>query len=70
MRFIRELNTENKKLLEKISMQSEFSQVRDRAKCILLSYQKFSINELMSIFGASRKTIYNWLTRWEDQQIK
>ncbi len=56
MRFIRELNTETKKLLERISWQSEFPQVRDRAKCILLSYQKLSINELMSIFGVSRKT--------------
>lgn len=29
-----------------------------------------SINELTSIFRVNRKTIYNWLTRWEDQQIK
>jgi len=49
MRFITELNTETKKLLEKISMQSEFPQVTDRGKCILLSYQKFSINKLISI---------------------
>lgn len=70
MRFIRELNTETKKLLLRISMESELPLVRDRAKCILLSYHKFSLNELMSIFGVGRKTIYNWLTRWEDQQIK
>lgn len=70
MRFIRELNTETKKLLERISWQSKFPQVRDRAKSILLSYQKMSINELASIFRVDRKTIYNWLTRWEDQQIK
>lgn len=70
MRFIRELNTETKKLLERISLQSKFSQVRDRAKCILLSYHQLSINELMSIFGVTRKTIYNWLTRWEEQQIR
>ncbi len=70
MRFIRELNAETKKLLERISWQSKFPQVRDRAKCILLSHQKFSINELASIFRVNRKTIYNWLTRWEDQQLK
>ncbi|NEQ04426.1 IS630 family transposase [Moorena sp. SIO3F7] len=69
MRFIRELNTETKKLLERISWQSKYPQVRDRAKCILLSYQKFSINELSSLFGVTRKTIYNWLTKWEDQKI-
>ena len=70
MRFIRELNAETRKLLERISLQSKFPQVRNRAKCILLSYQRLSINELMLIFGVSRKTIYNWLTRWEEQQIK
>ncbi len=31
MRFIRELNAETKKLLERISWQSKFPQVRDRA---------------------------------------
>ncbi|NEN99528.1 MAG: IS630 family transposase [Moorea sp. SIO3I7] len=69
MRVIRELNTETKKLLERMSWQSKYPQVRDRAKCILLSYQKFSINELTLLFGVTRKTIYNWLTRWEDQKI-
>ncbi|NEQ88950.1 MAG: IS630 family transposase [Moorea sp. SIO2I5] len=69
MRFIRELNTETKKLLERISWQSKYPQVRDRAKCILLSYKKFSINELSSLFGVTRKTIYNWLTKWEYQKI-
>ena len=46
MRFIRDLNPETQKLLERISCQSNSPQVRDRAKCILLSYQKFSINQL------------------------
>ncbi|NES86689.1 MAG: IS630 family transposase [Moorea sp. SIO2B7] len=70
MRFIRELNPETKKLLKRISYQSKFPQVRNRAKCVLLSYQKISLDELISIFSVKRKTIYNWLTRWEDQQIK
>ncbi|NEO10997.1 MULTISPECIES: IS630 family transposase [unclassified Moorena] len=69
MRFIRELNTETKKLLERISWQSKYPQVRDRANCILLSYKKFSINELSSLFGVTRTTIYNWLNKWEYQKI-
>ncbi|NEQ84196.1 MAG: IS630 family transposase, partial [Moorea sp. SIO2I5] len=55
--------------MERISLPSKYPQVRDRAKCILLSYQKFSINELSSLFGVTRKTIYNWLNKWEDQKI-
>jgi transposase len=69
MRFIRELNPETRKLLERISRQSKFPQVRDRAKCLVLSYQGLTIEKLMGIFGVSRKTIYNWFTRWEEQQI-
>lgn len=68
MRFIRELNPETRKLLERISRQSKFPQVRDRAKCVIWSDQGFTINFLMVIFGVSRKTIYNWFTRWEEQQ--
>lgn len=69
MRFIRELNPETRKLLERIIRQSENYQVRDRAKSIILSYQGFSIKQLMEMFGVSRKTIYNWFTRWEDEKI-
>jgi transposase len=69
MRFIRDLNPETKKLLERISLRSKYYRVRDRAKCIILSYQGFSIKLLMRIFGVTRKTIYNWLTRWEDQGL-
>ena len=39
MKFIKELNPETKKLLERISKQSKFPQVRDRAQCIVLIYQ-------------------------------
>lgn len=70
MRFIRDLNPETQKLLERISSQSKSPQVRNRAQCILLSYQRFPINQLMVIFRVKRRTIYNWLTRWEDQKLK
>lgn len=69
MRFIRELNPETKKLLERISRRSKYYQVRNRANCIILSYQGFSIKLLMKLFGVSRKTIYNWLTRWEERRL-
>ena len=69
MRFIRELNPETRKLLKRMMRHSQYYQVRQRAKCIILSYQKFSIKELMRIFEVSRKTIYNWFTLWEDEGI-
>jgi len=69
MRKIRDLSPENIKLLTRISRESKYYQVRDRAKCLLLSYQGFAIKELIRIFKVSRKTIYNWLTRWEDEKL-
>ena len=64
-----DLNPESRKLWERMSRQSNCSQVRDRAKCIILSSQGFPIKELMKIFKVSRKTIFNWLIWWEYQGI-
>lgn len=69
MRRIRDLTWENRKLLKRISRESKYYQVRDRAKCIILSYEGISIKQLITIFGVSRKTIYNWLTKWKDEKI-
>ena len=69
MRFIRDLTTENIKLLQRISKESKYYQVRNRAKCLILSYQGLSIKQLMGIFGVGRKTIYNWFTKWEDEKV-
>ena len=69
MRFIRDLNPESRKLLERMSHHSNCPQVRERAKCIILSSQGFPVKELMKIFKVSRKTICNWLNRWEDKGI-
>ncbi len=33
----------------------------------MLLERGFSIPQLMEIFGVSRKTIYNWLSRWEEE---
>ena len=57
MRQIRDLSPENIKLLKRISRESKYYQVRDRAKCLILSYQGFLIKELIEIFEVSRKTI-------------
>lgn len=69
MRYIRDLNPENIKLLQRISKESKYYQVRNRAKCLILSYQGLPIKQLMVIFGVGRKTIYNWFTKWEDEKI-
>lgn len=65
MRYISNLTQDTLKLLKRIYCHSKYYQVRQRAHCIQLSYQGYSIAELMKIFEVSRNTIYNWFNAWE-----
>jgi transposase len=65
MRFIRRISKDTIKLLERIHKSSRHHQVRQRAKCCLLSHEGYSINELASIFQVTRLTITNWLNDWD-----
>jgi transposase len=55
--------------LQRLYRQSRHHQVRQRAHCILLSTQDYSIAQLMEIFSVSRKTLYNWFNNWETQGV-
>ena len=68
-RFIEGLSSETIHLLRRIYRSSEHHQVRQRAHCILLSFARFNVTELMSIFEVTRKTIYSWLDAWEAQRL-
>ncbi len=65
MRYIKNLSFETQSLLKRIYKFSKNHEVRQRAKCILLSYNKFTINVLVNIFDVHLNTIYNWLDNWE-----
>lgn len=65
MRFIRGLSKETIRMLERIYQQSKYHQVRQRAQCIQLSYQGYTIKDLIRIFNVSRLTITNWLDDWD-----
>ncbi len=60
-RLVEELSPETEKLLRRIQKESRHYQVRQRAHCILLSFEGFTIEQLIKIFQVSRKTIYNWI---------
>jgi transposase len=66
MRFVRRLSKDTVKLLERIYKSSRHYQVRQRAKCCLLSHEGYSINQLVSIFQVTRLTITNWLDDWDE----
>ncbi len=51
MRFVKNLCWLQIKLLHRIHKESKRHHVRQRAHCILLSYQGYQVNELAKIFG-------------------
>ena len=65
MRFIQVLSNETTKLLQRLYKESQHHQVRQRAQCILLSYQGYTTNQLSRMFKVDRITIYNWFNSWE-----
>lgn len=67
MFFIREINPLSFKLLERIYRSSRHHQVRQRSHFLILASQGVKVEELMTIFNVSYKTIYNWLNRWESK---
>ena len=69
MRFIQGLSHETTKLLQKVYKESKHHQVRQRAQCILLSYQGYTTNELAHIFQVDRITIYNWFNAWDSRHF-
>lgn len=69
MQLQRVVTPETRHLLERIYRHSRYHQVRQRAHCLLLHSQDFSISQLMVIFSVGQKTIYNWLNEWEERSI-
>jgi transposase len=69
MRTLAAIAPETESLLQRIYRQSRLFQVRQRAHCILLSVQGFSIEQLSQILHVSRRTIHYWFEAWEDHKL-
>lgn len=69
MRFIEDLSQETIDILRRINKESKNHRVRQRAHCILLSYQGHATTELVKIFNVSLLTIYNWFDGWESKRL-
>ena len=69
MRFIQDISQETFSLLNRIHKHSRYHHVRQRAHCIILSYQGLEIPQLQTIFQVTRFTIYHWFNAWESQSL-
>lgn len=65
MRFVENLCEPQISLLQRIHKESKKHHVRQRAHCIILSYQRTQVSELARIFRKTERTIYEWLNLWE-----
>jgi transposase len=65
VRFIQDLSPETCNLLHRVYKESRHHRVRQRAHCILLSFQGINTTTLTAIFSVDRITIYNWFDAWE-----
>lgn len=65
VRFIQDVSPETHHLLHRLYKESQYHRVRQRAHCILLSFQGINTTALMAIFSVDRITIYNWFDAWE-----
>jgi transposase len=70
MRYIRKLENETIKELERIVKEDKHYKSRYRAQAILLSYQGKNVNELADIFGCKIRTIYRWFERFELKEVE
>src|ERR671911_222223 len=69
MRFIQGLSDETTHLLQRIYQNSTHHRVRQRAHCVLLSFQGYTPKELAHIFHVDRITIYNWFDAWDRRRF-
>lgn len=69
MRYIKNLCHDTRNLLKRIYKNSVKHEVRQKAKCLLLSFQGYSITELSEIFEVHFNTIYNWFNAWETEKL-
>lgn len=69
MRCIHDLEPETIQQLEQIFKQSPSPRTRQRAQCMLLSHDGYSVPELAEIFRVHHVTIYHWFNAWEARQF-
>jgi transposase len=66
MKFVSPLNEATSKALWTIVRGTTLPQHRERAHAVLLSDQRYKLDDLARIFNRDRDTVSTWLTNWEE----
>lgn len=65
-KFVKILTEEDYTKLLENHQKSESFRVRNRAHAILLSFQKYPVDEIAVICGVHRNTVCRWIERWNE----
>ncbi len=65
-KFVKILSEEDYTKLVENQQKSENFRVRNRSHAILLSFQKYPINEIAAICGVHRNAVSRWINRWNE----
>lgn len=68
-KFVETLSDENRCKLLKIYQTSENYRTRNRANAILLSSQRYSIDQIAEICRVHRTAVSRWINRWNELGI-
>lgn len=63
-KFVQELNDEQQDKLKSIMKSNAPQRTRMRAHAVLLSYRRFSIDQIASIYEVDRDRVSQWLEWW------
>jgi len=69
-KFVKILTEEDYNKLVENHQKSENFRVRNRAHAILLSFEKYPIDEIAAICGVHRNTVSRWIERWNEFGLK
>ena len=69
-KFVKILTEEDHIKLVENQQKSENFRVRNRSHAILLSFEKYSIDEIAGICGVHRNTVSRWINRWNESGLK
>lgn len=69
MRYVKTLSEKNKEELDFLLKNHASHNVRRRAHSVLLSAEKFRVNEIARIYQIHRETVRNTLARWEENGL-
>ncbi len=69
-KFVKILSEEDYTKLVENQQKSENFRVRNRSHAILLSFQKYPIDEIAKICGVHRNAVSRWINRWNECGLK